>query len=140
MAGWLLVGAIACEGEAPVRGAASTPSLVPEARVGESSAPVVEEPATTPTPTEEEERLAVVLRSNVPRDAVERVVGEAGAVLAADHEREQIYWLRIDAPEPERAAIVERLRAAPDVEVVTADPEGHFERWRMQKPPFRASE
>jgi hypothetical protein len=81
-----------------------------------------------------------VLRSDVPRDTLERRVGELGATIAADHERERIFWLRIDAPEPERAAVIERLTMAPDVEVVTTDPEGHFERWRMQKPPLRAAE
>ncbi|MCB9604784.1 MAG: hypothetical protein H6720_31070 [Sandaracinus sp.] len=81
-----------------------------------------------------------MFRSDLPRAAVETLVGGCGASVAAEHERERIYWLRIDAAERERAAIVERLRAAPDVEVVTDDPEGHFERWRMQKPPFRVTE
>ncbi|MCB9636904.1 MAG: hypothetical protein H6721_32755 [Sandaracinus sp.] len=81
-----------------------------------------------------------MLRSDLSRASVQTLVGELGASVVAEHERERIYWLRVDAPEEERAAVVERLRAAPEVEVVTDDPEGHFERWRMQKPPLRATD
>lgn len=94
----------------------------------------------TDPPRPAEEDVAVVLRSGVTRGTLEALVREHGATISAEHERERIYWVRIDAPAAERAVIADRIGAAPEVEILTPDPEGHFERWRMQKPPLRQAE